>query len=235
MSKRLCIVSTIALVVLPLALAEAARTSKSSKTGPPKVVSFTDDAKKLKAVVAPTEEQTKSFEEIKAERDKKLAEWDKASERTIESIKERMAGVTGKNAAATRKNLKATLDRTYASRQAIADVYERKMFALLTEEQRAKLNGQTLSDLVMKDLKRLKLEKDQQAKLLELCQRQGKLVALPVTQDSHPQVVKSIENQAYASIFTPEQRASYNKMTKPKKTKASSSSSKKSSSRRSRK
>jgi len=198
---------------------DTAKTPKKTTSKDRKIASFTDDAKKLKSLEL-TEEQQKLLGEAKAARGNAMEKWSQLNARSLEAAAAQASKAKGKSSAGARKRLEALKKSYEQGRQRIAAQHERKMFAILTPEQRGKWNAPILAADVCKELTSVKLDAEQKQKVLDLCQPPAQRLLEPTAAGKNPTIVKSLVGQTYARVLTAEQRKTYNEKKRPAKAKS---------------
>jgi Spy/CpxP family protein refolding chaperone len=183
-----------------------------------KATSFTDDMKKLDAQLALTDEQKAGIQAARGERDQELTQWDERNGKAIASLHERITKASGK--AGAQKRAQADLDALMAARERIVSNYEKKMFDLLTPEQRTNYNAPILSAEVQQEFKGLKLTAEQIDKITALCQDPAGKTTEPIVPKKPPASVKILVGEAINTVLTPDQRKLYSDSKNPSKGKA---------------
>ena len=217
---------------------KAKKAKKAKPAQAEEVACFAKDMEKLTSKVGLTEEQQRKIQDLKATRDTALGRWDAANQKKMAAIEERLAGSSGGKSAKSRKRLERQLKDLKGGRETLAGMYERRMFAVLTQEQRGAWNGRALAEGVLKDLSRLNLDDKQTKQVRQLCMARGQRVPMPVDAARHESIFKAVEKQVYSTILTPDQRKDYAKYnrsarsTTPKKSTAKKSSRKKTTTKR---
>jgi len=191
--------------------AKTTRKEPKAKPAPKaaKVKSFTDNQAKMKALALSEEQQAQLKEAIEA-RDAALEKWGQINERSLAAARERVAKAKGKSVTGARKRLDALTKNVNLGRDRIAAQHERKMFAILTAEQRGQWNGPVLAADVNKEFSSVKLDAEQKQKILALCQERGQRITEPASAGKNTGIVKAITSQVYSRVLTPEQRKTYN-------------------------
>lgn len=209
-----------------LAATGLSHAAEAPKTPPkPKVVikvfSFTDDIKKLDALLTLIDEQKAGFQAAREERDKELAAWDERSEKQIATLRDRVNKAAGKGAGA-QKRAQGELDALLAGRDRIVAATEKKMFELLTAEQRTKYNTPILAGEVQVEFKDLQLTADQVDQITVMCVEPAGKSPEPLVPKKPPAIVKVLIGQTITTILTPEQRKKYSDAKNPAKVKPKS-------------
>jgi hypothetical protein len=184
---------------------------------PSQTVSFAEDMAKLDSVVTLTDDQKKELGALKTERDAALKNWDDANQKRMEQMQEKIAKLTGPKDAKARTQLEKSLAALREGRERLAVTYERKMFALLTKEQRGKWNGPALTDLMTAEFRGLKLTDVQTKNVQELCQTRGELMTMPAGSKDQAPIVEAVKKQIHAGVLTAAQRKEYDKTHKTDK------------------
>jgi len=176
---------------------------------PENVESLTDDMGQLDEKVTLTEQQKKKIAETRAIRDKTLERWNKANRKKFDTIKaklEKLKPVKGN------KTCKAIVGRLNVMRKAhagIASGYERKLFAVLTPDQRSKWNAPILRELIEQEFSAMELTEAQTAKITTACKARAKRCTLPVAAGNSKQITESMKKYVYTSVLTTKQRKAY--------------------------
>lgn len=224
MSRNVVILAAVGLLgVLAGAASEAATKAKTRKTPAPQAASFANDVEKLAKAVGLTEEQRTKIQQLKAERDAALAKWDQTNQKRMDAIEAKLGALKGKKDARARATLQRQLSAFRSGRARLAANHDRGMFAVLTRDQRGKLNGPVLAEAVFKEYARLKLDDAQKQKVRQLCHSRGGGILEPADPKRHEVAFKAVKQQAYASILTPEQRREVAKRRQPAKSRARTS------------
>jgi Spy/CpxP family protein refolding chaperone len=205
------------LVALGLVTSSAYPRTKASKASTQPVVggAFAEDTKRLTAVVGLTDAQLQQIRDLKQQRDGAVAKWDATNQSRIAAIRDKMAKLTGKNSARSRAQLQRQLKIFENSRAQLIAGHDRKIFNVLTREQRGKWNGPILAEAVLKDFRALKLQPEQTAKVHELCCKRGEGVSVPVDPAHQEVTVKAVSRQVYTAVLTPDQRKQYSASRRP--------------------
>jgi Spy/CpxP family protein refolding chaperone len=214
--KTLLSILTLAGLLATTSLSSAA---EAEKTAVPKlaikVTSFTDDVKKLDTQLTLTDEQKAGIQTARGERDNELAQWDDRNEKAIASLHEKATKASGKPGPL--KHAQDELAALMAARERIVANYEKKMFELLTPEQRAKYNAPLLSTEVQQEFKALKLTTEQIDQITALCQDPASKMTEPMQPKKPPASVKVLIGEVIPTVLTPEQRKAYSDSKAPAK------------------
>jgi Spy/CpxP family protein refolding chaperone len=167
---------------------------------------FGSDLTRISQQLGLTEEQKKKMESLGAERDAALAGWDRANQKRIAAIQAAIGKVTGKSSARKRAVLERQLGTLQSGRVRLAATHERRLFGVLTREQRGKWNGPILAGSVLKDLERLGLDETQKQKVHALCRARGEGISAPVDPKRHDLTFKAVKQQTITTVLTPAQR-----------------------------
>ena len=177
---------------------------------PEKTESLTDDMEKLNEQVTLTDQQKKKIPEMRALRDKTLANWDKVNRKKFDAMK------SGLEKLSTRRDMKACkaiVTRMHSmskARAIIVTSYERKFFVMLTGEQRGKWNAPILSQVLLDEFSSLELTEQQTEKIKSAADTQAKRLAVPLGSDAPPtQVTGPVMKYVYTRILTVKQRKVY--------------------------
>lgn len=168
--------------------------------------SFTDDLEKLKTQLALTDQQHTKLREMRQARDQALERWDNANRRKIEAMNAQLAKT--KNARA-RKAIESQLKAIDRGRAMLAANHERRMFAILKPDQKAKWNGPIFFDAVMGEFRSLNLSEKQEATIRKLCDARGRAQNAPVTAETHKSTINGLKRQVFQSVLTQKQRKAY--------------------------
>ena len=193
---------------------------KKRKSGFGASEAFGDDLDKLDSLVGLKDDQKQKLQELKDKRDKALAKLDESNARKvakIETVLEKTQGRRDQDATNLRKQAEKLLKSIEANRSRIADGLNRRMFALLTPEQRAKWNLPILTDELTKEFSLMFLEGKQEEKLQALCKVQAKRLKIPLDPEKHAKALDGVKMQVCRSILTRKQRAEYLKSKAPAK------------------
>jgi Spy/CpxP family protein refolding chaperone len=195
---------------------KARREKEESPFG--KGAAFGDDLAQLDSQLTLTDEQKKKLQEIKEKRDKALEKYDQLSEKRTSAVEKRLEQVRGRKdreANNLRKQAEGFLKSVRAGRARLAAGYEKKMFAVLTPEQRAKWNTPVLTQAITNEFSLLFLEGKQEEKLQALCKAQAKRLSIPLDPEKHAEALLPIKRLVYRNILTKKQQAEYVKLKAP--------------------
>ena len=180
---------------------------------------FGSDLEQLNTVVGLTEIQKKKLAKLKEARDKNVERYDAANEPKIRKAEERLQKLGGSKddsrAGDARRRLEAFIKQAPAGRERLVLSYDRKMFAVLKPEQRAKWNTPILKEEVMKDFSLLFLEAKQEKKIDSLCAAQAKRLNIPLDPEKHGKSLDGFKRQIYRTVLNKKQKAQYRKMKAP--------------------
>lgn len=196
------------------------RKGRKDKAAPAPQAAFGDDLDQVDTTCGLTEIQKKRFEQAKTQRDKELGKFDADMAPKLAKIEQRLGSLDAKSkdqkVVAARKQLEAIQAQIVARREAIAQGHVRKMFALLTADQKAKWNGPLLTEEMSKEFALLMLEPKQIEQLDGFCARQARVLTFPVD-PARPDDKRlgSTKFQIYKTILTPAQQAQYRRLKTP--------------------
>jgi Spy/CpxP family protein refolding chaperone len=180
---------------------------------------FGEDLEALATKVGLSDDQKTKLQKLKEARDAELAKYDKANEPRVQKAQERLNQLTGKGEGdkakqiqSMRKQLEGFLKGVEAGRERLASGHDRKMFAVLTPEQRVKWNGPILKDAMTKEFSLLFLDTKQEERLEAFCNTQAKRLNLPLDPDKHAKSLEGLHLQVYRTILNKKQQAEYLKM-----------------------
>ncbi len=177
---------------------------------PKKTESLTDDMETLDQKVTLTEQQKKKIPEMRALRDKILANWDKINQKKFDAMKARLEKLTTRREMRLCKTIVTQLQSMSRTRAAIVTSNERKFFGTLTPEQRGKWNAPIVSQVLLDEFSSLELSKEQIAKIESAAGAQAKRLAVPLGSGAPPtQVTAPIKKYVYTRILTAKQRKQY--------------------------
>jgi len=176
---------------------------------PENVGSMTDVMAELGEKVGLTEQQKKKIGEMRAVRDKALERWDKANRKNFDAVKAQLDKLSAGKGTRTCKAIVGRLNAMRKAHASIATGYERKMFEVLTAEQRAKWNAPILSKLLMQEFSSLELSEAQTAKIDSACNARAKRCSFPLGGNTSAQTAASLKKYVYSSILTAKQRKEY--------------------------
>jgi len=181
---------------------------------------FGDDLEQLSSAVTLTDEQKTKLQKIKEARDKALEKHDKTAEKTRELIESRRKKLEGKDK--NSPEIKMATERLAkqeaaleTERNAVAEGFEKRMFAILTPEQRAKWNTPILKDEVMKEFSLVFLEDTQGEKIQGMCETFAKRLTAPVDPVRNPKAIDPLKAQVFRTVLTKKQQADYKKAKTP--------------------
>jgi hypothetical protein len=162
-------------------------------------------------------EQNGRIRKVKESRDKALAKHDRTYGPRVQKAEERLGRLSGqggrnRQAQGARRQLQGYVQSVSMGRRRLEASYEKKMFLVLTPEQRAKWNGPILLEAVMKEFSLLFLTASQEERLRNLVEAQAKRLALPLDPQKHEDVILAVKKMAYKSILTETQRREYAKL-----------------------
>jgi hypothetical protein len=193
---------------------------KGGKDGPfgEKARPFGADVDEIDSKVTLTADQKEKLGKLKESRDKMLGKWDAANQKRLDLCEKRLSQLEGKDnkdprVQNARKQLVGTQKSLTASRANLENGYARKMFSLLSPEQRGKWNGPILKGEMEKEFSLVFLEPAQQEKLEKLSDVQGRRLAVPVDPESEAcaKMINSMSTQVYRSLLNAEQKKVYKK------------------------
>jgi Spy/CpxP family protein refolding chaperone len=202
----------------------AANKNKQAPKGPPSAMVsqgfFGDDLDKIDATCTLTDTQKTRLRQIKAELDKALETYDKNSTPKLARIEEVLAKLsTDKKdvkAASTRKELDAMKAQIAAERENLSQTHTRRMFAVLTGDQKAKWNTPLLTDGMTAEFSVVALDSKQIERLSAFCAQQARILAFPIDPFSpNDKQLNTVKMQVYNTILTPAQQAEYRKIKTP--------------------
>ncbi len=183
-----------------------------------KSAAFGDDLSQLDSLVTLTEEQKKKLQEVKEKRDKAMEKFDQVSEKRIGRAEQALGKLRGRKdreANNLRKQAEGFLKSVRAGRARLATGYEKKMFAVLTPEQRAKWNTPILTGEMTNEFSLLFLEGRQEERLQALCKAQAKRLSIPLDPEKHAEALLPIKRLVFRSVLTKKQQAEYVKLKAP--------------------
>ncbi len=178
---------------------------------------FGDNLDQLNEKLDLSDEQKEKLGKLIETRDKALAKYDKVNEPKAQKIEGRLSQLKGKGAKNRqvqnmRRQLEGYLKNIQMGRRRITDAGEKRMFALLTPEQRAKWNTPILQDELTKEFSLLFLDTKQEERLESLCKAQAKRLSVPLDPERHAKALDGLKLQVYRSILTKKQQFEYRKM-----------------------
>jgi Spy/CpxP family protein refolding chaperone len=178
---------------------------------------FGENLDQLKEKLDLSDEQKEKLGKLIETRDKALEKYDKVNEPKAQKIEGRLSQLQGKGAKnkqvqGMRRQLEGYLKNIQTGRQRITDACEKRMFALLTPEQRAKWNTPILQDELTKEFSLLFLDTKQEERLENLCKAQAKRLSVPLDPEKHAKALDGLKLQVYRSILNKKQQFEYRKM-----------------------
>lgn len=177
---------------------------------PEKAESLTDDMDKLDQQVTLTDQQKKKISLMVAARDKTLAGWDKINRRKFDAMKVKFEKYSTPRDMRACKTIVTQMQSLSRARAIIATSNERKLFAVLTPDQRGKWNTPILSKLIMDEFASLELSKEQTAKIETAIAAQGRRLTVPLGSDPPPTLAaETVKKHIYTRILTAKQRKEY--------------------------
>ena len=177
---------------------------------PEKTESLTDDMENLDQKVTLTDQQKTKIPEMRALRDKILANWDKVNRKKFDAMKARLEKLSTRRDMRICKTIVTQMRSMSKTRAAIVTSNERKFFGALTPQQRGKWNTPILSRVLLDEFQSLELSKEQIAKIETAAGAQAKRLAVPLGSDAPPtQVTGPIKKYVYTRILTAKQRKQY--------------------------
>jgi len=183
-----------------------------------KSAAFGDDLAQLDSQLTLTEEQKKKLQEIKEKRDKALEKYDQVSQKRVSTVERNLEKVRGRKdreANNLRKQAEGFLKSVRVGRTRLATGYDKKMFAVLTPEQRAKWNTPILTQEITNEFSLLFLEGKQEEKLQALCKAQAKRLSIPLDPEKHAEALLPIKRLVFRNVLTKKQQAEYLKLKAP--------------------
>jgi len=179
---------------------------------------FGADLDEIDSKVTLTDDQKEKLGKLKGSRGKMLEKWDATNQKKLDLCESRLAQLAGKDKKDRRvqsayKQLTGMQKTLKASRARIEDGYAKRMFALLTPEQRSKWNAPILNAEMEKKFSLVLLEAAQQEKLGKLCEAQGKRLTVPLNpaNEAQAKVFSLTEIQVFRTILNSQQKAEYRK------------------------
>ena len=182
---------------------------------------FGDDLEKLDSLVGLKDDQKEKLQALKDKRDKALEKFDAANARKITKLEAALGKTQGRRDQETanlRRQVEGMLKSIETNRSRIEDGINRRMFSLLTPEQRAKWNLPILSDELTKEFSLMFLEGKQEEKLQALCKSQAKRLNIPLDPEKHAKALNGLKMQVYRSVLNKKQQVEYRKSKAPAKT-----------------
>jgi len=204
----------------------AARGAKNKKqpTGPPPAMVtqgfFGDDIDKIDVACELTDAQKTRLRQMKTELDKAMEKHDKDAAPKLAKIDESLAklGPNKKDpkTANARKELGALKAQIAAERENLTQTHIRRMFAVLTSDQKAKWNTPLLTDEMAKEFSIVMLEPKQIERLGAFCAQQARVLAFPVDPfNPADKQLNAVKMQIYKTILTSAQQAEYRQIRNP--------------------
>lgn len=185
---------------------------------PAQVESLTDDMAQLDEKVGLTERQKKKIAEMRTVRDNALERWDKANRKKFDAMKAQLEKLSAKKDLKVCKAIVGRMNVMRRTHGSIITGHERKLFAVLTAEQRTKWNAPILAELVLQEFSSVELSEAQATKITAACNARAKRCNLPLDANVSTQIIGPIKRQVYSSVLTAKQRKEYAATKKPKKT-----------------
>ena len=181
---------------------------------------FGEDLEQLNSTVTLTDDQKTRLGKIKEARAKALEKHDKTAEKTKTLIEGRLEKLKGKDTndpqiQMARKRLERQLAGLDNERNAVAEGYEKRMFVVLTPEQRAKWNTPILKDEMMKEFSLVFLEDTQGEKIQALCETFAKRLNAPVDPVKNAKALEPLKSQVFRTVLNKKQQADYKKAKTP--------------------
>ncbi len=208
--------------------AKQGKAKKEPAAPPPAMASqgyFGDDIEKINTTCELKPSQKTTLERMKAELDKALEKHDRESATRLAIIESNSAkfGPNRKvpqapQAPDARGQIEAMKAQMAAERENLSQSYTRRMFAVLTADQKAKWNTPLLNEAMTKEFSVVMLEPKQTEKLDAFCAQQAKVMTFPVdpfTPDDKQ--LNSIKLQIYKTILTTAQQTEYRQIKSPAK------------------
>lgn len=223
MKQLACVLAAIVLAGLPAAL-EAGKANKKQPQDPTTAIVtrglFGDDIDRIDTVCELTDVQKTRLLSAKTGYDKAVEKYDKDTSKKLAKIDEYL-GKQGDDkkdpqAADTRKQVEAMKARIAAGRENLAEGHIRKMFAILTADQKGKWNLTLLTEEMLKEFSPVILTSAQNERIESFCAKQVKSLTLPIGPlgQAHRQL-NPLKQQVYKTILTAAQQADYRKLKAP--------------------
>jgi len=190
---------------------------------PKQVPSFANDAEKLNQQVALTEEQKAKIDKMRGLRDKALASWDKANVKKFDALKTKLEKLSPGSSGSMARDIKTCktiveyMHKLRKARDVIATGYERRMFAVLTAEQRRKWNAPIITEAVLGEFEPFGLEEAQIGRIKSLCEARAGKCTSPVNAEAGSRSIEAVKKQVYLRVLTIKQRKEYAATKKPEK------------------
>jgi Spy/CpxP family protein refolding chaperone len=202
----------------------AAKKNKQAPQGPPSAMVsqgfFGDDLDKIDATCTLTDAQKTRLRQIKADLDKALETYDKNAAPKQARIDELLAKLStdkkDAKAASARKELEAMKAQIAAERENLSQTHTRRMFAVLTSDQKAKWNTPLLTDGMTAEFSVVALDGKQIERLSAFCAQQARALSFPIDPfNPNDKQLNTVKMQVYNTILTPAQQADYRKIKTP--------------------
>jgi len=203
----------------------AAKKDKQAPKGPPSAMVsqgfFGDDLDKIDATCTLTDAQKTRLRQIKADFDKALETYDKNAAPKQARIDELLGKLStdkkdAKAAAAARKELEAMKAQIAAERENLSQTHTRRMFAVLTSDQKAKWNTPLLTDGMTAEFSVVAIDGKQIERLSAFCAQQARVLSFPIDPfNPNDKQLNTVKMQVYNAILTPAQQADYRKIKTP--------------------
>jgi hypothetical protein len=203
--------------------AKNAKNKKQPNGPPPAMITqgfFGDDIDKIDATCELTDAQKTRLRQMKTELDAALEKHDKDAAPKLARIDEGLAklGPNKKDpkTANARKELEALKAQIAAERENLTQTHTRRMFAVLTADQKAKWNTPLLTDEMAKEFSIVMLDPKQIERLGAFCAQQARVLAFPVDPFNPAEnQLNPVKMQIYKTILTPAQQAEYHQIRSP--------------------
>ncbi len=181
---------------------------------------FGDDLDKIDATCTLTDAQKTRLRQIKGELDKALETYDKNAAPRLARIEDALtklgANKNDPKTAPARKELEAMKARIAAQRANLSQTHTRRMFAVLTADQKAKWNTPPLTDGMTAEFSFVMLEPEQIERLNAFCAQQARVLAFPIDPFSpDDKQLNAVKMQVYKTILTTAQQAEYRQIKNP--------------------
>ena len=177
---------------------------------PDKVESLTDDMASLDQQVTLAETQKKRIAQMRTIRDKTLTSWDKVNRKKFDAMKARLDKFSTPRDLRACKTVVTQMQSMSKTRAGIVISNERKIFGILTAEQKGKWNTPILSKILLDEFASIELSKEQTGKIESAVSAQGKRLSVPLGSGPPPvQVTEPIKKYVYTRILTAKQRKEY--------------------------
>lgn len=185
-----------------------------------KSATFGDDLEQVDSLVTLKDDQKKKLGEIKGQRDKALERYDQMYQPKVAKAEANLGKLRDKEgrdhrAAELCKRLETFLKSTRTNRQRRAEGYERRMFAVLTPDQRAKWNGPILTQEMIREFSGVSLEPKQEGKIETICKARAKRLTIPLDPEKHASALNPIKALICKSVLTKKQQAKYRRDSAP--------------------